>query len=132
MTTTSVFSGPSANGPQARNALVGAGGTVRAGDNNWGLPDSPSEVWTGERDAEGNPIPGTGEWESPPAPFATSFITCEGTDPAIAVNAVKSFGFVLRSTWPSEAVKELQSPVPNLADEIAALKARLDAIEGVK
>lgn len=130
------LSGPAANAPQAKNALAGAGLVVENTTSNWGLPDNPIEIWTGKRDGNGNPVPGTGEWAIQPPAFATSFVTAVGADVNKAASVGQQFGFTLRSYWPQQSLplvpQGIEIPGPDHEARIRELEERLGALEGVK
>lgn len=138
MTITACFSGPAANAPQAKNALAGAGFVVSNDDGSHGMQPCPEQEWTGERDASGNPIGGTGRWEPCQPAFPTAFTTASGDDLNVGVDAVRTFGFVLRSSWPTVVATVLVEPLglevpgPDWRSEIAALRAEIAAMKGGK
>lgn len=130
MTTTALFSGPTANASQAKNALTGAGFSVLAGDYDYGFSSSPVQTWTGERGKDGAPIPGTGEWVSEQPSYPTTFVAVEGGDVNTAVKAARQYGFILRASWPTESTMPVTKPaVAALAEKFDAQDQRLAELE---
>ena len=117
-----VFSGPKVNGPQVGNAFVGAGFAVQDTENTWGFP-------------------ATVDGSDPTMP--QGFVTVETPDGMLdnAVGIAKQYGFVLRSSWGAQAVKETVSldgsghlagrqKSQEIEARFAALEERVTALEG--
>ena len=110
MSQTIIFSGPSPNVSQCRNALGGIGFKVSQTTYGWGLAPSPSG-------------------KTPKVP--QSFITAYGDQLNEAVRIVEQYGFVLRCHFPDGAggaLVDMSAPTNDVADEVRALRAQVEAL----
>lgn len=110
MSQTIVFSGPSANASQCRNALAGVGFKVANTSFDWGLPPLPSG-------------------ETPT--IDQSFVTIYGDAINQAVALVQQYGFVLRSHFPDSAMLplvDMSTPSPNVEDELRELREQIQSL----
>ncbi len=112
MVLTMVFSGPTANGPQVRNALAGAGLTVQNIDSSWGLPAMANS-------------------STPSIP--QTFVTVSGTDANLdsAAATASQYGFVLRAHWPFDGARKtpkLEVAGTDYESRIAELERKIAAL----
>lgn len=130
MSITVLFSGPAANISQAKNALTGAGLAVLPGDSDYGFAPSAQQTWTGERDEDGRPVAGTGEWVNVTPPYPVAFVAATGGDVDAAATAARKSGYVLRASWPTtQTTLGGPGPLDDLHAKFARQEARMAELE---
>lgn len=110
MSQTIVFSGPTANVSQCRNALAGVGFKVANTGFNWGLPPLPSG-------------------DAPT--IEQSFVTIYGDAINQAVSLVEQYGFILRSHFPDSALLplvDMSAPGGDVSGELRELREQVQML----